>query len=245
MRYRDGLPLVLRDVSFAIGAGQKVGVVGRTGSGKSTLLLAFLRLVEVCEGEIVVCGKPARSYALRELRQLFSMIPQDPVLFEGTVRSNVDPFGAASDAEVWDALEQVGMAERVRCEAGGVDCRVLEGGSNLSVGQRQLLCLARALLRRGSAFILMDEATANVDPALDRQIQQTVRETFRDYTVVTIAHRLHTVASYDMILVMDGGRLVESGSPRELVQRRGSAFEQLVESMGEEAQRKFMDCMDA
>ncbi|KAL7702915.1 multidrug resistance protein E, partial [Lotmaria passim] len=182
MRYRPGLPLVLRDVCFAIAPGQKVGVVGRTGSGKSTLLLAFLRLVEVCGGRMLVCGRDARDYGVRELRQLFSMIPQDPLLFDGTVRSNVDPFGACGDAAVWAALRQVGMEERVRGEAGGLDGRVQEGGSNFSVGQRQLLCLARALLKRGSAFLLMDEATANVDPALDRQIQRTVQQTFRDYT---------------------------------------------------------------
>ncbi|KPA78914.1 ATP-binding cassette protein subfamily C member 5 putative (ABCC5) [Leptomonas pyrrhocoris] len=216
MRYRPGLPLVLRDVSFAVLPGQKVGVVGRTGSGKSTLLLALLRLVEVCGGCMRVCGRDARDYGVRELRQLFSMIPQDPLLFDGTVRSNVDPFGACGDAAVWAALRQVGMEERVRSGGGGLDARVQEGGSNFSVGQRQLLCLARALLKRGSAFLLMDEATANVDPALDRQIQLTVQQTFRDYTVVTIAHRLHTVAAYDVILVMDGGRAVEFGSPRAL-----------------------------
>ncbi|KPA78919.1 putative Multidrug resistance protein [Leptomonas pyrrhocoris] len=149
------------------------------------------------------------------------MIPQDPLLFDGTVRSNVDPFGACGDAAVWAALRQVGMEERVRSGGGGLDARVQEGGSNFSVGQRQLLCLARALLKRGSAFLLMDEATANVDPALDRQIQLTVQQTFRDYTVVTIAHRLHTVAAYDVILVMDGGRAVEFGSPRALVNTGG------------------------
>ncbi|KAL7711108.1 ATP-binding cassette protein subfamily C member 1 [Lotmaria passim] len=240
MRYRPGLPLVLRDVCFAIAPGQKVGVVGRTGSGKSTLLLAFLRLVEVCGGRMLVCGRDARDYGVRELRQLFSMIPQDPLLFDGTVRSNVDPFGACGDAAVWAALRQVGMEERVRGEAGGLDGRVQEGGSNFSVGQRQLLCLARALLKRGSAFLLMDEATANVDPALDRQIQRTVQQTFRDYTVVTIAHRLHTVASYDMILVMDGGRAVEFDSPRNLISNERSVFSSLVRSMHSEARDSFM-----
>ena len=243
MRYRPGLPLVLRDVCFAIAPGQKVGVVGRTGSGKSTLLLAFLRLVEVCGGRMLVCGRDARDYGVRELRQLFSMIPQDPLLFDGTVRSNVDPFGACGDAAVWAALRQVGMEERVRGEAGGLDGRVQEGGSNFSVGQRQLLCLARALLKRGSAFLLMDEATANVDPALDRQIQRTVQQTFRDYTVVTIAHRLHTVASYDMILVMDGGRAVEFGAPRALFERGDSVFLSLVKSLGSDAQASFMSAL--
>ncbi|CAJ1010930.1 putative ABC transporter, partial [Leishmania naiffi] len=239
MRYRPGLPLVLRDVCFAVAPGQKVGVVGRTGSGKSTLLLAFLRLVEVCGGRMLVCGRDARDYDVRGLRQLFSMIPQDPLLFDGTVRSNVDPFGCCGDAAVWRALRQVGMEERVRGEAGGLDGRVQEGGANYSVGQRQLLCLARALLKRGSAFLLMDEATANVDPALDRQIQRTVQHTFRDYTVITIAHRLHTVAACDTILVMDQGRVLEFGSPSELVEREGSAFSALVRSLSKGAQQAF------
>ncbi|CAG9579292.1 p-glycoprotein e [Leishmania major strain Friedlin] len=239
MRYRPGLPLVLRDVCFAVAPGQKVGVVGRTGSGKSTLLLAFLRLVEVCGGRMLVCGRDARDYGVRELRGLFSMIPQDPLLFDGTVRSNVDPFGRCGDAAVWRALRQVGMEERVRGEAGGLDGRVQEGGANYSVGQRQLLCLARALLKRGSAFLLMDEATANVDPALDRQIQRTVQHTFRDYTVVTIAHRLHTVAACDVIFVMDQGRVLEFGSPRELVERQGSAFGALVRSLGRDGEQLF------
>ncbi|CAM70482.1 ATP-binding cassette protein subfamily C, member 6 [Leishmania infantum JPCM5] len=239
MRYRPGLPLVLRDVCFAVAPGQKVGVVGRTGSGKSTLLLAFLRLVEVCGGRMLVCGRDARDYGVRELRRLFSTIPQDPLLFEGTVRSNVDPFGCCGDAAVWRALRQVGMEERVRGEAGGLDGRVQEGGANYSVGQRQLLCLARALLKRGSAFLLMDEATANVDPALDRQIQRTVQHTFRDYTVVTIAHRLHTVAACDVILVMDQGRVLEFGSPRDLLSRGDSVFSVLVCSLSKGSRKAF------
>ncbi|KAL7702961.1 multidrug resistance protein E [Lotmaria passim] len=235
MRYRPGLPLVLRDVCFAIAPGQKVGVVGRTGSGKSTLLLAFLRLVEVCGGRMLVCGRDARDYGVRELRQLFSMIPQDPLLFDGTVRSNVDPFGAAADAAVWAALASVGFVSGGDRTSGGtsgggaggvpaLETVVQEGGSNFSVGQRQLLCLARALLKKGNAFILMDEATANVDARLDQTVQRVVAEQFRAYTVVTIAHRLHTVASYDMILVMAHGRVVECGSPRSLLGNRASAF---------------------
>ncbi|KAK7199134.1 pentamidine resistance protein 1 [Novymonas esmeraldas] len=239
MRYRAGLPLVLRDVCFAVAPGQKVGVVGRTGSGKSTLLLALLRLVEVCGGRIRVCGRDARTYSLPALRRLFSMIPQDPVLFDGTIRSNVDPFGDASDAEVRAALASVGFVDAGRESpvsaasptAGGVpglETVVQEGGSNFSVGQRQLLCLARALLKKGSAFILMDEATANVDARLDQTVQRVVAEQFRAYTVVTIAHRLHTVAAYDVVLVMAHGRVVEMGSPRSLLERRGSVFRGMV-----------------
>ncbi|CBZ29199.1 p-glycoprotein-like protein [Leishmania mexicana MHOM/GT/2001/U1103] len=244
LRYRPGLPLVLRDVSFAIAPGQKVGVVGRTGSGKSTLLLAFLRLVEVCGGRMLVCGRDARTYTLPALRRLFAMIPQDPVLFDGTIRSNVDPFGDATDEEVRAALVSVGFvgvggssatsptAAGLPSAASGsmsaLDTVVQGGGSNFSVGQRQLLCLARALLKKGCAFILMDEATANVDAQLDQAVQRIVAEQFGAYTVVTIAHRLYTVAAYDVVLVMARGRVVEMGQPRALLERRDSVLYGMV-----------------
>ncbi|PBJ69470.1 multidrug resistance protein E [Trypanosoma cruzi cruzi] len=240
MRYRAGLSFVLDRVSFLIEPRQKVGVVGRTGSGKSTLLLTLMRMVDICGGDIIVSGRPICAYGLRELRQQFSMIPQDPVLFDGTVRSNLDPFLESTPAEVWRALELVGMRERVELESGGIDGRVQEGGSNYSVGQRQLLCLARALLRRGSGFILMDEATANIDHALDQQIQHTVMTAFNSHTVITIAHRLHTVAAYDKIIVMDHGVVAESGSPRELVSDPSSRFSELVAALGKQEAAKFM-----
>ncbi|RNF09668.1 ATP-binding cassette protein subfamily C, member 1 [Trypanosoma rangeli] len=240
IRYRVGLPLVLDKVSFRIEPRQKVGIVGRTGSGKSTLLLAFMRMVDICGGDIVVSGRPIRAYGLRELRRQFSMIPQDPVLFGGTVRSNLDPFLESTPEEVWDALGLVGMRERVASESGGIYSRVQEGGSNYSVGQRQLLCLARALLRRGSGFILMDEATANIDHALDRQIQHTVMTAFNSRTVITIAHRLHTVAAYDKIIVMDHGSVAETGSPRELVSDPSSMFFGLVAALGKQGVAGFM-----
>ncbi|AIN98475.2 p-glycoprotein, putative [Leishmania panamensis] len=240
MRYREGLPLVLRGVSFQIAPREKVGVVGRTGSGKSTLLLTFMRMVEVCGGAIRVNGRDIGAYGLRELRRQFSMIPQDPVLFDGSVRLNVDPFLEASPAEVWAALELVGLRERVASESEGIDSRVLEGGSNYSVGQRQLMCMARALLKRGSGFILMDEATASIDPALDRQIQATVMSAFSAYTVITIAHRLHTVAQYDKIIVMDHGVVAEMGSPRELVMNSQSLFHNMVVAGGPSVLRHFL-----
>ncbi|KEG08490.1 putative multidrug resistance-associated protein [Trypanosoma grayi] len=239
MRYRAGLPLVLNKVSFRIEPQQKVGIVGRTGSGKSTLLLTFMRMVDISGGDIIVSGRPIRAYGLRELRQLFSMIPQDPVLFDGTVRSNLDPFLESTPEEVWHALQLVGMRERVEAESGGIDSHVQEGGSNYSVGQRQLLCLARALLKRGSSFILMDEATANIDHALDRQIQHTVMTAFASHTVITIAHRLHTVAAYDKIIVMDHGVVAEVGAPRELVANPSSMFRAMVQALGPAGEAEF------
>nr|CAA89197.1 P-glycoprotein [Trypanosoma cruzi] len=232
MRYRAGLPLVLDRVSFRIEPRQKVGVVGRTGSGKSTLAATLMRMVEICGGRHHRVGAADLRYGLRELRQQFSMIPQDPVLFDGTVRSNLDPLLDSTPAEVWRALELVGMRELLELESGGIDGRVQEGGSNYSVGQRTL-CLARALLRRGRRFILMDEATANIVHALDQQIQHTVMTAFNSHTVITIAHRLHTVAAYDIIIVMDHGVVAESGSPRELVSDRRPRFSELVGRAGE------------
>eukprot|EP00796_Vickermania_ingenoplastis_P008004 gene8006-5564_t len=240
MRYREGLPLVLRDVTFCIAPREKVGVVGRTGSGKSTLMLTFMRMVDICGGEILVNGSGIRLLPIRELRKQFSMIPQDPVLFEGTVRQNMDPFEEATDTELWEALSLCGLKDRIESEPEGLDGHVLEGGSNFSVGQRQLLCMSRALLRKGSRFILMDEATANIDPQLDRHIQSTVRTAFAAYTVITIAHRLHTVANYDKIIVMDQGVVAETGTPRELVSNQQSIFRSMVLATGEAGMNEFM-----
>ncbi|CCW63731.1 unnamed protein product [Phytomonas sp. EM1] len=245
LRYREGLPLVLHGVSFRIEPGEKVGIVGRTGSGKSTLMLAFMRLVDISGGEIIVNDAPIRSFPVRKLRQLFSMIPQDPLLFEGTVRQNLDPFLEASDKELWHALNLVGMHTRISNETEGLDSRVQEGGTNFSVGQRQLLCMARAVLKKNSRFILMDEATANIDPEMDQYIQGTVMRTFATYTVITIAHRLQTVAQYDKIIVMQNGRAAEIGSPYNLVNRQDSIFRGMVESMGSSASRLFMETTNA
>nr|CCC91998.1 unnamed protein product [Trypanosoma congolense IL3000] len=241
----DGCHLFSTKGVFRINPGQKVGIVGRTGSGKSTLLLTFMRMVDICGGEIIVSGRPIHSYGLRELRQLFSMIPQDPVLFDGTIISNIDPFNLSTTEEVWHALEQVGMREHVEVGIAGLETRVQEGGTNYSVGQRQLLCLARALLRRDSDFILMDEATANIDHTLDQQIQNTVRTAFAKHTVITIAHRLHTVAQYDTIIVMDHGVVAEHGAPRDLVANPSSKFRELLNSLGGSEIGTFMRSMEA
>ncbi|CCW72351.1 unnamed protein product [Phytomonas sp. Hart1] len=245
LRYREGLPLVLCGVSFRIEPGEKIGIVGRTGSGKSTLLLAFMRMVDISGGDIIVNDAPIHSLPVRKLRQLFSMIPQDPLLFEGTVRQNLDPFLESSNKELWHALTLVGMYTRISNEAEGIDCRVQEGGANFSVGQRQLLCMARAVLKKNSRFILMDEATANIDPEVDQYIQSTVMRTFAAYTVITIAHRLQTVAQYDRIIVMNNGRVAEIGSPYDLVTRQDSIFRSMVNSMGFSATRQFMETADA
>ncbi|KAH9600953.1 ABC transporter type 1 [Trypanosoma melophagium] len=265
MRYRAGLPLVLRGVNFTITPGQKVGIVGRTGSGKSSLLLSFLRIVDIASGSIYINDRPIHDYPLRTLRQLFAMIPQDPLLFNGTIRSNVDRFHNCSDAAVWRALRLVGLHDRISSERDGLQSRVEEGGANFSVGQRQLICMARALLQRQekseeeteeetiashtnttnnptttNVILLMDEATANVDPQLDRHIQHAITHTFAAHTVVTIAHRLQTVAAYDQLLLMEGGRVVEAGPPRELAERGDSKFARMLQSRGETAVQEFI-----
>ena len=238
LRYRDGLPLVLKGASFKIKAKTKVGIVGRSGSGKSTTLQAFLRIVDIADGDILIGGAPIKSLALDHLRSLFALIPQDPVLFQGTVKTNLDPFDEHSDAEIVDAIQKVGLLERVRQEGDPVHCPITEGGKNFSVGQRQLMCMARALLKADTGFILMDEATANIDPQSDQLIQQTIRTAFADFGVITIAHRLETVIDSTQIIVMDAGATAEVGTPLELLKKEGGILRGMVDALGQEQQSR-------
>ncbi|KAJ3136628.1 hypothetical protein HDU90_003004 [Geranomyces variabilis] len=301
IRYSPELPAVLKNLNFTIEGGHKVGVVGRTGAGKSTLSLAFFRILPFSEGTISVDGVDISTMGVRDVRSRFTIIPQDPVLFTGTLRSNLDPFGEHSDETLWEALAAVhvldgltrnfsnGDGASAATSATGVvtaatttaaaittppgeegnssasdagscttvtpsavggpvaavdaapvgaitaavlDLPVSENGNNFSSGQRQLLCLARALLRR-TKLIFLDEATASVDVALDAKIQQTMRESFKDSTVLTIAHRLRTVMDYDRILVLDKGTVEEYGSPYELARKDGGIFQSMVAETGE------------
>uniref|UniRef100_A0A5K3EWX4 ABC-type glutathione-S-conjugate transporter n=1 Tax=Mesocestoides corti TaxID=53468 RepID=A0A5K3EWX4_MESCO len=224
-RYREDLDLVLKSISFKINPGEKIGIVGRTGSGKSSLVLALFRVIEATEGEILIDGINIAKIGLHDLRGRLTLIPQDPVLFSGTLRFNLDPFNTYSDETVWEALTLANLRSFVENMSGGegLDMVISEGGGNLSQGQRQLVCLARALLRRSKVLVL-DEATAAVDPRTDQLIQQTVRNEFATSTVLTIAHRLDTILDYDRIMVLDAGRLVEMGQPQELEARIGSVF---------------------
>jgi ABC-type multidrug transport system fused ATPase/permease subunit len=227
LRYRPDLPAVVRDFHCAILPGEKVGVVGRTGAGKSSLLLGLFRVVEPCGGRILIDGVDISTLGLESLRSALAIIPQEPVLFRGSVRKNLDPFGAYPDERLWDALRRARLAGHVEALARGLDADVHEGGSNFSVGQRQLLCLARAILKR-SRVLLLDEATASVDVATDALIQKTIRAEFADATVITIAHRLNTVMDSDRIMVLEAGRVVEFDAPPALLRNKEGAFSALV-----------------
>ncbi|KAH8359400.1 hypothetical protein KR093_006524 [Drosophila rubida] len=207
---------VLKSLNFEIKPMEKVGIVGRTGAGKSSLINALFRL-SYNDGAIVIDSRDTNELGLHDLRSKISIIPQEPVLFSGSMRYNLDPFEEYSDAKLWDALEEVKLKPPVISELpSGLQSIISEGGTNFSVGQRQLVCLARAILRE-NRILVMDEATANVDPQTDALIQATIRNKFRECTVLTIAHRLNTIMDSDKVLVMDAGQLVEFGSPYELL----------------------------
>ncbi|XP_049951742.1 ATP-binding cassette sub-family C member 4-like [Schistocerca serialis cubense] len=219
-------PPVLRDLDFTIQAGHKVGIVGRTGAGKSSLIAALFRLAKL-EGAIYIDDINTKSVGLHDLRKRISIIPQEPVLFSETIRYNLDPFQEFPDHQIWNALEEVELKDAVDT----LEFHVNEGGSNFSAGQRQLICLARAILRNNKVLVL-DEATANVDPQTDSFIQKTIRTKFRDCTVLTIAHRLNTIMDSDKVLVMDSGRMVEYAHPHVLLQIPDGHFTKMVEQTG-------------
>lgn len=223
VRYREGLDLVLRGISFDVNGGEKIGIVGRTGAGKSSLTLALFRIIESSGGKIFIDGIDISTLGLHNLRSRLTIIPQDPVLFSGSLRLNLDPFDTKSDEELWKALELAHLKTFVKSLTAGLNHEISEGGENLSVGQRQLVCLARALLRKTKVLIL-DEATAAVDLETDDLIQKTIRTEFKECTVLTIAHRLNTIMDSDRVIVLDKGEITEYASPTELLQNKSSAF---------------------
>lgn len=241
MRYRPGLPLVLRGLSMRVAAGERVAIVGRTGAGKSSIVSALFRLVELSAGSIRIDGLDIAALGLHDLRSRLAIIPQDPTLFRGTVRSNLDPFGEHSDLELWSALRQADLVPDAAAAAPPppsssgdassatasspaprihLDSAVDEDGLNFSLGQRQLMALARALVR-GSQIIVCDEATSSVDMETDDKVQRTMATAFHGRTLLCIAHRLRTVVAYDRICVMDAGRIAELDAPLALWRRRG------------------------
>ncbi|XP_071395438.1 ATP-binding cassette sub-family C member 10 [Centroberyx affinis] len=231
LAYREGLPNALDGVSLVVRPGEKVGVVGRTGSGKSTLFLALFRMVELNQGQILVDGLDISTVGLAQLRSKLAIIPQDPFLFSGTIRENMDPCGRHPDQHLLDILDQCHLRSVVD-RMGGLDAEVGERGKSFSVGQRQLLCLARALLTQANVLCI-DEATASVDQKTDKLLQQTIREKFQDKTVLTIAHRINTIMDSDRVLVMHAGKVVEFDTPAALCQTDQSIFHRLVGGTGE------------
>ncbi|XP_060971323.1 ABC transporter C family member 10 [Cannabis sativa] len=226
IRYRANSPLVLRGISCTFAGGHKIGIVGRTGSGKTTLVGALFRLVEPTQGTILVDGIDICTIGLHDLRSRFGVIPQDPTLFNGTVRYNLDPLSQHSDHEIWEVLGKCQLKEAIE-EKGGLDSSVADDGSNWSMGQRQLFCLGRALLRR-SRILVLDEATASIDNATDMILQKTIRTEFADCTVITVAHRIPTVMDCTMVLAMSNGKIIEYEEPMKLMKKEGSLFGKLV-----------------
>nr|XP_043635649.1 ABC transporter C family member 12-like [Erigeron canadensis] len=229
-RYRPGLPPVLHGLSFSISPTEKVGIVGRTGAGKSTMINALFRMVELEKGRILIDNYDISSFGLTDLRRVLGIIPQSPVLFSGTVRFNLDPFNEHSDVDLWEALERSYLKNVIARNPLGLDAEVSEGGENFSVGQRQLLSLARALLRK-SKILVLDEATAAVDVRTDDLIQKTIRKEFKSCTMLIIAHRLNTIIDCNRILVLENGQILEYDTPERLISNEG-AFLKMVQSTG-------------
>lgn len=235
MRYRPGLPLVLQGLSLHVKAGERIGVVGRTGAGKSSIMSTLFRLVELSGGSITIDGVDIGRVGLYDLRSRLAIIPQDPTLFRGTIRSNLDPFNEHTDLELWAALRQADLVAQDasmedKTQRIHLDSVVEEEGLNFSLGQRQLMALARALVR-GSQIIVCDEATSSVDMETDQKIQKTIVEGFRGKTLLCIAHRLKTIIGYDRILVMDAGKVAELDTPLALYEK-GGIFRGMCERSG-------------
>uniref|UniRef100_A0A8W8LGH1 Multidrug resistance-associated protein 4 n=1 Tax=Magallana gigas TaxID=29159 RepID=A0A8W8LGH1_MAGGI len=240
LQYSSDTDHVLQNVTCFINSREKIGIVGRTGAGKSSLLAALLRLAETT-GEIYIDDIDVLKIGLHELRNKISVIPQDPILFSGTLRENLDPFEEYTDDQLWMALEQVQLKVKVQSEREGLYMEVSDSGQNLSVGQRQLVCLARAILRQNNILVL-DEATANVDHNTDRLIQETIRSRFKNCTVLTVAHRIHTIMDSSKVMVLNQGKLVEFDTPYQLLQKEDGFFRNLVQQTGK-AQAKVLQSL--
>ncbi|XP_053533881.1 multidrug resistance-associated protein 1 isoform X4 [Ictalurus punctatus] len=229
LQYRKGLDWALKEITLSVREREKIGIVGRTGAGKSSLALGIFRILEAAKGEIYIDGVNIAEIGLHDLRSRITIIPQDPVLFSGSLRMNLDPFDGYSDDEVWKALELAHLKTFVSGLQEKLNHECSEGGENLSLGQRQLVCLARALLRK-TKILVLDEATAAVDVETDELIQSTIRTQFEECTVLTIAHRLNTIMDYTRVLVMERGSITEMDSPANLISQRGLFYSMCQEA---------------
>ena len=221
VRYRPDTKIVLRDINIVIQPGEKVGIVGRTGSGKSTLCLCLFRILEATSGQILIDDIDISLIGLSLLRSIITVIPQDPTLIEGSLRENLDPVEKFDDESMIECLKSIEMDYILKDN--GLNFMIKENGDNLSAGERQLICMARAMIRK-SKIIIMDEATSSIDYNTEQLIQKAILTTLKDSTVITIAHRIKTILEYDRILVFEQGRLIEQGSPKELIEKKEGHF---------------------
>ncbi|KAG0203518.1 hypothetical protein BGX28_004238 [Mortierella sp. GBA30] len=229
-RYREGNDLVLKNLDLTIHAGERIGIVGRTGAGKSSVTMALFRIIEAAEGKIVIDGIDISTLGLHQLRSSVAIIPQEPFLFGGTIRLNLDPFGEWQDADIWAALESASLKDYVSSLPEGLNAMVENGGDSLSLGQRQLMSLARAMLNKHIQILCLDEATAAIDVETDNAIQLALRKSFQNCTVLTIAHRINTIMDSDRIIVLDHGRVAELDPPQVLLNDPDSIFYSLVKT---------------
>jgi ABC-type multidrug transport system fused ATPase/permease subunit len=227
VKYRENTPLVLNNLNIEIRGGEKIGVVGRTGSGKSTLCLCLFRLLEAYSGNIYIDGIDISQIGLEVLRSNLTIIPQEPILIKGTIRYNIDPNYNYEDQEIIDQIKELGFEEFL--DDKNLNYEVGENGANISVGERQLICIARALIRK-TKIIIMDEATANIDYKTESLLQNSIKKGMKHCTVITIAHRIKTIIDYDRILVLDKGEVVEFDTPQNLLNKKGLFYELYKES---------------
>ena len=226
MVYIEGGPSVLKDINLDVQPGEKIGIVGRTGAGKSSLVAALFRMPDP-QGQVFIDGVDLGTIDVQDVRRSMAVITQDPVLFRGSLGKNLDPFNRFTDQAIWRTLDEVQLMNKVSKLHHQLDYCVGEGGSGFSVGERQLLCLARALLQKCKILVL-DEATANVDYKTDHLIQQVIRQKFSKCTVLTIAHRVNTIMDYDKVVVLDQGHVVEYDNPRVLADKENGFFSRLI-----------------